>query len=175
VLAALGALGARLALRLAVVGLAIGALDFLIARGRHLRALRMTREEAERDRRETEGDPARRAQRRRLHREQLMLEDVRRADVVLESNDAAANGHLAVALRYAPALAPAPVVIARGDRLAARRLVEAARAARVPVLSGVERAPLVRSLADLGVGGETPPALYEAVAEILREVRAQEP
>jgi type III secretion protein U len=68
-LAALGAVGARLAGRLVLAALALGAADYLVARRRHLRALRMTREEVKREEREREGDPRQRAERRRRHQE----------------------------------------------------------------------------------------------------------
>ena len=45
--------------------------------------------------------------------------------------------------------------------------VEAARAYGVPIVRDV---PVARALNDLEVGDEIPEALYEAVAEILREI-----
>jgi flagellar biosynthesis protein FlhB len=64
VLAALGALGRAVAVRAALAALALGALDYLVRARAHRRDLRMTREEVRRERRETEGDPATRAERR---------------------------------------------------------------------------------------------------------------
>jgi flagellar biosynthesis protein FlhB len=177
VLAAFGALGRSLAARLALAGLGIGAADYLLARRRHRRALLMTREEVERDLRETEGDPAHRAQRRRLHRAlsaQQMLEDVRASDMVLVAPGEVA---MAVALRYTPAVAAAPIVVARGERMVARRIADVAYEAGVPVRDDRRAASVVRSLAEraVSVGEEIPPGLYEAVAEILRVLRAGEP
>jgi type III secretion protein U len=68
-LATLGALSARLMGRLVLAALALGAADYLVARQRHRRALRMTREEVKREEREREGDPRQRAERRRRHHE----------------------------------------------------------------------------------------------------------
>jgi flagellar biosynthesis protein FlhB len=68
-LAALGTVARRLAGGVVVAALALGALDYALARRRHLVALRMTRDERRRELRETEGDPLQRAERRRLHRE----------------------------------------------------------------------------------------------------------
>jgi flagellar biosynthesis protein FlhB len=99
-LAAIGALTERLAVRLALAGLAFGAVELLLAARRHRRSLRMTREEVKRDYKEAEGDPAHRGERQRLHRElleQRMIDDVRKADFVVVNPD-----HLAVALRYDP-------------------------------------------------------------------------
>ena len=52
----------------------------------------------------------------------------------------------------------------------ARRMVEAAHAYGVPVVRDV---PIARALVDLEIGDEIPEALYEAVAEILREAWAE--
>jgi flagellar biosynthesis protein FlhB len=165
-LGALGTLSARLAVRLAAAGLALGALDaFLVAR-RHCRGLRMTREEVKREHKEAEGDPAHRRERQRLHREiveQRMIEEVRKADFVVVNPE-----HIAVALRYDPEGDGAPVVVAKGERLVAERIKQIAREAGVPIFRDVG---LARALAELAEGGEIPSELYEAVAEILRVVQ----
>jgi type III secretion protein U len=168
-LGALGVLTERLGARLALVLLAVGLVDFLLARRRHLRGLRMTRDEVRRDYKEAEGDPAHRGERQRLHRElleQRMVEEVRRADFVVVNPD-----HIAVALRYDADGDAAPVVVAKGERLVAERIKQIAREAGVPVFRDVG---LARSLAALAEGGEIPATLYEAVAEILRAVQAEQ-
>ena len=58
----------------------------------------------------------------------------------------------------------APVVTAKGEGFIARRIVETARAADVPV---VEDAALVSALLSLELGQEIPVELYTAVARIL--------
>jgi flagellar biosynthesis protein FlhB len=75
--------------------------------------------------------------------------------------------HLATALRYDEGEGDeAPVVVANGEGDLAKRIVEAAHAYGVPVVRDV---PLARALAELEIGEQIPEALYEAVAEILRE------
>jgi flagellar biosynthesis protein FlhB len=170
ILVTIGALAERLALRVALVALAIGVGDYLLARHRHLRGLRMTRDEVKRETKESEGDPSHRAERQRLHRElseQRMVAEVRKADVVVVNPD-----HIAVALRYDRDGDGAPVVVARGERLLAERIKAAAREAGVPIFRDVT---LARSLRDLAEGQEIPAALYEAVAEILRVVYGSGP
>ena len=165
----MGALGARLAVRLAAAGLALGALDALLVARRHRRGLRMTREEVKREYKEAEGDPAHRGERQRLHRElveQRMIDEVRKADFVVVNPD-----HIAVALRYDPEGDAAPVVVAKGERLVAERIKQIAREAGVPIFRDVA---LARSLAEIAEGGEIPAALYEAVAELLRVVQGLE-
>jgi flagellar biosynthesis protein FlhB len=161
----LGLLAERLAGRVAVAALLVGVGDYLLVRRRHLRRLRMTREEVRRETKETEGDPTHRAERQRLHRElleQRMVAEVRKADFVVVNPD-----HIAVALRYDRDGDAAPVVVARGERLLAERIKAVAREAGVPIFRDVA---LARSLRELPEGEEIPAALYEAVAEILRVV-----
>jgi flagellar biosynthetic protein FlhB len=127
----------------------------------------MTREEVKREHRESEGDPAHRGERQRLHREileQRMVEEVRKADFVVVNPE-----HIAVALRYDADADAAPVVVAKGERLVAERIKQIAREAGVPIFRDVG---LARALAELGEGGEIPAELYEAVAEILRVVQS---
>jgi type III secretion protein U len=166
VLEALGRLAGRLGLRLGAASLALGAADALLVARRHRRGLRMTRDEVKREHRESEGDPAHRGERQRLHREileQRMIDEVRKADFVVVNPD-----HIAVALRYDADGEAAPVVVAKGERLVAERIKQIAREAGVPIFRDVG---LARSLVELSEGGEIPPELYEAVAEILRAVQ----
>jgi flagellar biosynthesis protein len=55
-------------------------------------------------------------------------------------------------------------VVASGQSLVAERILEAARAAGVPIH---EDAPLADALSQLELGDEVPPELWQAVAEVL--------
>jgi flagellar biosynthetic protein FlhB len=153
-------------LRAAAVLGAAGAADFAYRRYELEQQLRMTREEAREEQRETDGDPAMRGRRRRRARElarRRMLVEVRRADVVVTNPT-----HLAVALRYDSARMPAPQVVAKGAELMAERIRAVARASGVLI---VENPPLARSLyAGVAVGAHIPPTLYRAAAEVLAYV-----
>jgi flagellar biosynthesis protein len=70
----------------------------------------------------------------------------------------------AVALRYQTTKDPAPRVTARGRGEIARRIIEEARRAGVPIR---EDADLVALLLQLDLNECIPPDLYEIVAEIL--------
>jgi flagellar biosynthesis protein FlhB len=167
VLAALGSLSARLAVAVGLAALALGVADFLFVRRGHRRRLRMTREEVRRERKESEGDPSHRAERRRLQRElleQRMIADVRKADLVVVNPD-----HIAVALRYDARTDAAPVVVASGERLMAEQIKQVARRSGVPIFREVDLARSLRRVAD---GQEIPAPLYEAVAELLRVLQA---
>jgi type III secretion protein U len=151
---------AGLAARLALAFLAFGALDLGLAWRRRRAALRMTRDEVRREHREQEGDPAHRAERRRVHRALLDAGPVARATVVVVNPT-----HLAVALRHDRSGDEAPRVLAKGAGLAAARIRSAARRAGVPIVRDV---PLARALHRLAeVGDEIPEELYEAAAAIL--------
>ena len=65
----------------------------------------------------------------------------------------------------------APTVIAHGEGDLARRLIEAAHAYNVPVVRDV---PVAHALRELQLGEQIPEALYEAVAEVLRELLGKE-
>jgi flagellar biosynthetic protein FlhB len=93
-----------------------------------------------------------------------MVADVRKADFVVVNPD-----HIAVALRYDRETQAAPVVVAKGERLLAEQIKQVAREAGVPIFRDVS---LARALRDVQDGDEIPEALFEAVAEIVRTVRA---
>ncbi|MBW8269837.1 EscU/YscU/HrcU family type III secretion system export apparatus switch protein [Caldovatus aquaticus] len=159
---AMAAAGARLvAAGLAAFAL-IAALDLLLARWRHLRHLRMSRQELREELRESEGDPQVKAKLRQIRQarsRRRMLAAVRTAAVVVTNPT-----HYAVALAYERGSSAAPRVVAKGvDTLAARIRAEAERHG-VPVVSNP---PLARALYGLELEAEIPVAYYQAVAEII--------
>jgi flagellar biosynthesis protein FlhB len=160
-----------LAWRAALVGLALGAIDLVVTRGAWRRRLRMSKDEVRREHKEAEGDPQQKAARERAYQEllaQATLANVRTASVVVVNPT-----HLACALRYDEKEGDeAPVVVASGEGDLAQRIVRAAEESGVPVVRDV---PLARALVELQVGDVIPEALYEAVAEILREISEPSP
>ena len=70
----------------------------------------------------------------------------------------------AVAVKYEKEKDRAPSVTAKGEGFVARRIVEIAQSADVPI---VEDAALVSALLSLELGQEIPVELYESVARIL--------
>ncbi len=150
----------------ALVGIAIGLVDLLVTRTAWKRRLRMGKDEVRREHKESEGDPQIKAARERAHHEMLAeatVANVRTATVVVVNPT-----HVACALRYDEKQGDeAPVVVASGEGDLARRIREAAEQYGVPVVRDV---PLARALVELEVGDAIPEALYEAVAEILRDV-----
>lgn len=154
-----------LAKRAAVLGLFLAVVDVVVTRRAWNKRLMMSKDEVKREHKESEGDPQLKAARERAHHEVLAaatVGNVRNASVVVVNPT-----HIACALRYDEEGGDeAPVVVATGQGELAQRIVEAAHRYGVPVLRDV---PLARALVELEVGEAIPEALYEAVAEILRE------
>ena len=159
-----------LAWRAALVGLALGVLDVVVTRGAWLRRHRMTKDEVKREHKDSEGDPQQKAARERAYQEllaQATVGNVRTASVVVVNPT-----HLACALRYDEKEGDeAPVVVASGEGELAQRIVAAAEDWGIPVVRDV---PLARALVELQPGEVIPEALYEAVAEVLRDLWERE-
>jgi flagellar biosynthesis protein FlhB len=162
-------LGRRLLWGAALVGLLLSGVDYFFVRRAWLERHRMSKDEVKREHRESEGDPEVKAARRRAHQEALagsMIAAVKDATVLIVNPT-----HLATALRYQESQDEAPTVLAHGEGDLARRLIEAAHAYNVPVVRDV---PVAHALRELTLGEQIPEALYEAVAEVLRELLGTE-
>jgi flagellar biosynthetic protein FlhB len=126
----------------------------------------MSREEIREEMKETDGRPEVKSRIRQLQRQfarARMLADVPKADVVVMNPT-----HYAVALQYDPKSMRAPRVLAKGRDLVALEIRRLGAAAGVAV---VEAPPLARALyASAKLGGEVPPGLYLAVAQVLSYV-----
>ena len=149
--------------RIAVAVSIIAVISYVHAWRKTNTDLMMTKEEVKQERKNAEIDPhvkaAQRALARRLLQRQ-MLQAVPTADVVVTNPT-----HFAVALKYERGRDRAPVVVARGRDVFARRIKELAARHEVPM---VENKPVARALYKYGqVGREIPAQLYQAVAEIL--------
>ena len=92
-----------------------------------------------------------------------MMQDVPKADVVITNPT-----HYAVAIQYDAEKARAPIVLAKGEDFLAQKIKEVAKENHVEI---VENKPLARMLyANVDIGQEIPPELYQAVAEVLAMV-----
>ena len=155
-----------LGVRMGIVLLVLGIIDFIYQRYRTERELRMTKEEVKEELKRMEGDPTLKRRRREIQM-QLTLQRIRaavpKADVVVTNPT-----ELAVALKYDEASMEAPKVTAKGAGYIAKRIRELAIENGVPI---VERKPLARALyKTVDVGREIPAQFYKAVAEILAYV-----
>jgi len=152
----------RIFLRITLALAVVAALDYGYQWWRTQQDLMMTRQELKEEMKSSEGNPKFKAARRRLRarNKRKMLADIAKADVVVVNPT-----HIAVALRYDRKTMKAPRIVAKGIRLNALQIKEAAQKHKVPIL---ENKQLARMLFKYGkVGGEIPAQLYAAVAEVL--------
>lgn len=147
----------------------IAGLDYSWARREWKKRLRMTREEVRRELKESEGDPQIKGRQRQLRdarARRRMMTAVRDATVLIMNPT-----HFAVALKYEPGEAAAPLCVAKGLDDIALRLRAAAEENRVPV---VENPPLARALYSVvEIDDEIPTEHYEAVAKVIGVVMSR--
>jgi flagellar biosynthetic protein FlhB len=163
-----------LGLRVGILLALIAAADYGYQRWQYERDLRMSKDEVKEEQKLLEGNPEVEARIRRMQitlSRSRMLRNVKKADVVVRNPT-----HYAVALKYDPAKASAPIVLAKGADYLALRIIELAREHRVHT---VRDAPLAQALYKTVEVGEVIPAkLYRAVARLLLYVyklRGQNP
>jgi len=166
---ALAYAGQQLIGGLALVGLPLAVfagIDLPLQRQIYLRRLRMTREEAKQEMKDSEGSPEVRQRIRAKMREMAkkrMLAAVPKADLVVMNPT-----HYAVALRYEEGKMTAPKVVAKGADLLALKIRDLAKESKVPVL---QQPALARALyAHARLDHEIPAALFTAVAQVLAYV-----
>lgn len=149
--------------------LALAGADYAVQRWRTNESLKMTKQQVKDESKAQEGDPSIKGRRRSVARERLrrqMFAAVKKADVVIVNPT-----HIAIALKYDTDVAPAPYVLALGQRKIAQRIKELAFQHGIPV---IENKPLARALiATAQVGSVIPVEMYLAVAEVLAFVLKQ--
>ena len=149
---------------MALLSIVIAALDLAWVNFDHRRKLKMTLQELRDETKESEGDPAVKAKRRRRATEiatNRMLADVPRADVVVVNPT-----HYAVALAWTRKRGSAPRCVAKGTDEIAARIREIAGESGIPIHRDP---PTARTLhATVDIGQEIPPELYRAVAAAIR-------
>lgn len=152
---------------IAYIFLAIG--DFIWQRWQFGQQMKMTKEEVKRELKSSDGDPLVKQRMRSIARNMArrqMFRNVPKADVVIVNPT-----HRAIALEYDPVAAPAPTVLAMGERKVAERIKRLAMEHGIPV---VENRPLAAALIESArVGTMIPADLYVAVAEVLAFVIQQ--
>ncbi len=124
--------------------------------------MRMTKQEVKEEIKSREGDPMIRARIRKLQREmssRRMMEDVKKADVIITNPT-----HIAIAIKYSANMI-APAVVAKGADFMAEKIKAAAKEANIPI---IENKPLARTIfRTIKIGHAIPRELYTAVAEVL--------
>ena len=156
----------QIALRMALLLLVLGLIDYFYQRWQWWNKLKMSKQEVKDEMKRMEGDPLLRQRRRQMQLKVALQRiglDVPKADVIVTNPT-----EYAVALRYDESRMAAPRVVAKGVDLVAARIRQIAREHGVPV---VQRPALARGLyAAVEVGHEIPGKFYRAVAEVLAYV-----
>ncbi|HEY8490784.1 MAG TPA: flagellar biosynthesis protein FlhB [Dehalococcoidia bacterium] len=161
-LAATTAIAFEVAWKAGAAVLVLALADYAFQRWQYSRSIRMTKDELKDEMKQSEGSPEikSRIRRQRVALLNRTIQATAQADVVVTNPI-----HYAVALKYDPLTMSAPRVLAKGERLVAQRMKEAAAEHGIPV---VENPPLARALyKEVPVGREIPATLYHAVAEVL--------
>lgn len=144
---------------LVVVGLA----DYAYERWNLEESMKMSKQEVKDELRQSEGNPEARAAFKRRQREfarRRMMAAVPRATVVVTNPT-----HYAVALEWDDLKMEAPVVVAKGADLIAKRIREVAAEHGIPIM---ENPPLARTLYDkVDIDRAIPPNMYAAVAQLI--------
>ncbi len=144
--------------------LALG--DYGLQYYRHIKALKMTKQEIRDEARSSEGSAEVKGKVRRIQAEMArkrMMADVPRATVVITNPT-----HYAVALEYRRGEMAAPIVLAKGVDEIALKIRAKAREHGIPI---VENRPLAQGLyATAEIGEVIPGPLFNAVAEVLAQL-----
>lgn len=156
----------NLGLRISFIYIVIAALDFAYNKFKFQKDMRMTKQEVKEEFKNSEGNPEIKGRIRGKMREisqRRMMQSLPEADVVITNPT-----HYAVAIKYDPDTAPAPVVLAKGEDYLAKKIKEVAKENSIEI---VENKPLARMLyANVDIGQQVPPELYAAVADVLAYV-----
>ncbi len=166
ILGTFGAAAFRVAIKCSIALIVIAVVDYAFQKWEFEKQLRMTKQEIKEEGKDTEGNPQIKGKIKQLQREQSMrrmMADIKKADVVVTNPT-----EFAVAIRYDSDTMDAPSVIAKGQRLVAKRIKELANEHDIPI---VENKPLARALfKTCEVGMQIPPKFFKAVAEVLAYV-----
>ena len=140
----------------------VAAADYLFQYRQWYERQKMSMHEIKEEFRQTEGDPRVKGKLRQMRQTRMrkrMMAAVPKASVVIANPT-----HFAVALQYERGM-NAPICVAKGADLIARRIREVAKEHDIPI---VENPPLARALhGTVEVDKEIPPEHYRAVAEII--------
>ncbi len=153
-------------LKVSIVFLIIGVADYIYQKFKFAKDMRMTKQEAKDEFKQTEGDPKIKGQIRQKMREasqRRMMQKLPEADVVITNPT-----HLACAIKYDREISEAPVLIAKGADFLAQKIKETAREYYIPI---VENKPLARMLYhNVEIDEQIPEELYQMTAEVLAYV-----
>jgi type III secretion protein U len=140
----------------------IGVLDMPLQRHLFLKEMRMSRTELKRERKDIDGNPLIKSERRRIQSmlaKRKVRKGVRHAGVVIAHEDRV------VGLRYHRDEAPVPLIVSKGRGQAGDEMLAEARRLGRPV---VQDASLVDQLIGLAIGDRIPQDTYTPVARLIQ-------
>jgi type III secretion protein U len=140
----------------------IGVLDMPLQRHLFLKEMRMSRTELKRERKDIDGNPLIKSERRRIQSmlaKRKVRKGVRHAGVVIAHEDRV------VGLRYHREEAPVPLIVSKGRGQAGDEMLAEARRLGRPV---VQDASLVDQLIGLAIGDRIPQETYTPVARLIQ-------
>jgi flagellar biosynthetic protein FlhB len=153
----------QIGIRFGVLLLILGCADYAWERWRLGQSLMMSKTEVKEEAKQAEGSPEAKGavkQRQRAAARRRMMAAVPRATVVVTNPT-----HYAIALEWDEAAMAAPVLVAKGADLMAKRIREVAAEHGIPIM---ENAPLARTLYEkVPLDSPIPPNLYAAVAQVI--------
>jgi len=153
----------NLGIQISAIYIVIAFADFIYQKFKFSKDMKMTKQEVKDEYKQQEGDPQIKGKIRQKMQEasrRRMMANLPKADVVITNPT-----HYAVAIRYEPSEADAPIVLAKGEGFLAQRIKDVAKENSIEI---VENKPLARMLYhNVDIGQAVPPELYQAVAEVL--------
>jgi len=159
----IGVLTFKVALRMSLLILIIGILDYIWVKYKYIKDLKMTKQEVKDEIKQLEGPPEVRRKIRSLQFRkamQRMMRDIPAADVVITNPT-----HYAVALKYEQDVMEAPVVIAKGRRLIAEKIEKISAENDIPLMENEQLAQGIFKSVDVGMA--IGPEFFTPVAEVL--------
>jgi flagellar biosynthetic protein FlhB len=156
----------KIFIRCAMAMILLVALDYAFQKWEFEKKIKMSKKEIKDEFKTTEGDPLVKSRIRSIQMQMArkrMMQAVPEADVVITNPTS-----VATALKYDSALMEAPKLLAKGAGKIAERIKELAVQHDIPVVENKELARSLYSLVE--IGEQIPPALYQAVAEVLAYV-----
>lgn len=142
--------------------LILGIIDYFWQKRQLEQSLKMSKQEVKDESKQAEGSPEAKGaiRSRRQTARRRMMNAVPRATVIVTNPT-----HYAVALEWDEIAMEAPVLVAKGADLMAKRIRELAREHGIPIM---ENPPLARTLYEkVPIDSPIPPNLYAAVAQVI--------
>lgn len=159
-------IGFELSIKIALLLLFIGLLDFIYQKFKFKKEQKMSKQEVKDENKMQEGDQAIKQKMKQMGFEMVrksMMTEVPKATVVVTNPT-----FIALAIQYEREAGQTPKIVAKGKRLIAENIKKIAEENSVPI---VENKPLARGMYDLvEVGDEIPETFFNAVAEVLAYV-----